>query len=199
MIFNQRRNRERFMKVAYPHLDLVYNVALRLSGSSFDAEDLTQETFAAAFRKLHQLKDPERARFWLLSIVRNLYLRSREKNQPELLNVPDEASYAAIFNNLVGSDCPEKNYFNRATAQSIQTTLNNLPEKYQTPLILFYTEEWSYREISTGLDLPMGTVMSRIARGRDLMKKALLHEVRPRERGKVISGDFAQATCTGKG
>ncbi len=187
------------MKVAYPHLDFVYNVALRLSGSSFDAEDLVQETFTAAFRKLHQLKNPERARFWLLTMLRNIYLRSLEKRRPELLNVPDDENYARTFDNLSGSDCPEKNFFDRAAAQSVQDSLNSLPEKYQTPLILFYTEEWSYREISAGLDLPMGTVMSRIARGRDLMKKALLSDDKHQGRGKVIVADFAHSTVMGKG
>ncbi len=180
------------MEVAYPHLDSVYNVALRLSGNAFDAEDLTQETFTVAFRKLHQLKEAEKARAWLLSILRNLFLRSREKNRPDLLDVADDQSYAAALDNLAGSDCPEKTFFKQADAQSIQRTLDSLPEKYKTPLILFYTEEWSYREISEALEAPMGTVMSRISRGRDIMKKTLLAESRPQGKGKVITADFAQ-------
>lgn len=187
------------MTVAYPHLDFIYNVALRLSGSSFDAEDLTQEAFTVAFHKINQLKNPDKSRFWLLSIVRNLYLRSLEKSRPELLKVSDDEGYTAALDNLQGVDCPEKDYFERATAQSVQDALNRLPEKYKTPLILFYAEEWSYREISEGLEIPMGTVMSRISRARDLLKKSLPKEIHPLGKGKLISADFAKRSLAGKG
>ncbi len=131
--------------------------------------------------------------------MRNLFLRSLEKSRPELLKVSDDESYTSTFDNIPGTDCPERNFFERATVKSVQDALNRLPEKYKTPLILFYSEEWSYREISEGLDLPMGTVMSRIARGRDLMKKVLPEEVAPKGKGKLIPADFSKAAGSGKG
>ncbi len=194
MFFWKRNNQDVFMEVAYPHLDFVYNMARKLSGNSFDAEDLVQETFTIAFRKVHQLKDHDKARPWLLAILRNLYLRSREKNRPELLDVPDEESYVAVLEKLVSSDSPESNVLQKHESREFQRALKELPEKYKTPLILFYSEEWSYRQISEALDLPLGTIMSRLSRGRDLLKKALLADVGPRKQGKVIAADFAPSS-----
>ena len=199
MFFRRSVSEERFMQVAYPHLDFLFNMALRLSGNRYDAEDLTQETFATAFRKLHQLKDEERCKFWLLSILRNLFLRGREKSRPELLDVPNDEDYVAVLENLVGEGNPEEILLDKSAAQEIQTILGGLPEKYQTPLILFYTEEWSYQEIAEGLELPMGTVMSRIGRGRELVKKRLLDRRQGRGQGKVIRPIFDGASRKGRG
>jgi RNA polymerase sigma-70 factor (ECF subfamily) len=185
------------MQVAYPHLDFVFNMALRLSGNRYDAEDLTQETFATAFRKLHQLKDEGRCKFWLLSILRNLFLRGREKCRPELLDVQSDEDYVTVLENLAGEGNPEEILLDKSAAQEVQAILGGLPEKYQTPLILFYTEEWSYQEIAEGLELPMGTVMSRIGRGRELLKKGLLDRRQGRGQGKVIRPIFAGASRKG--
>lgn len=191
MFFRRSISEERFMQVAYPHLDFVFSMALRLSGNRYDAEDLTQETFAVAFRKLHQLKDEQRCKFWLLSILKNLFLRGREKSRPELLNVASDEDYLTVLENLVGEGNPEELLLDKGAAQEVQAILDGLPEKYQTPLILFYTEEWSYQEIAEGLELPMGTVMSRIGRGRELVKKGLLHRRQAHCQGKVIRPSFA--------
>lgn len=185
------------MQVAYPHLDFVFNMALRLSGNRYDAEDLTQETFATAFRKLHQLKDEGRCKFWLLSILRNLFLRSRERCRPELLDVQSDEDYILVLDSLVGERNPEEILLDKGAAQEVQAILGGLPEKYQTPLILFYTEEWTYQEIADGLELPMGTVMSRIGRGRELVKKRLLERRQARGQGKVIRASFPGASRKG--
>jgi RNA polymerase sigma-70 factor (ECF subfamily) len=180
------------MTLADPHLDFIFNVAFRLSGNRYDAEDLSQETMTVAFDKFSQLKDHERVRYWLLAILRNLYLRSHEKQRPTLLDVPDEESYNSVFERMTAEGTPESEFFEIDSAREVQGVLNRLPEKYKTPLILFYTEEWSYREIADGLDLPMGTVMSRIARGRDLVKKELLQSRKTKGERKVIFTDFSR-------
>ncbi len=197
MFFPKDRSRDRFMKTAYPHLDFVFSVAFRLSGNRYDAEDLTQEAFVIAFQKLHQLKDPEKCKPWLLSILRNLYLRSQEKNRPGLLKVQDDEEYSSILENLVREETPEDIFAEKNQFHEVQKILNSLPEKYKTPLILHYTEEWSYKEIAQGLDLPMGTVMSRIGRGRELIKKELIRRQTPRERGQVITPVFARGSRKG--
>jgi len=197
VFFRRSVSEERFMQVAYPHLDFVFNMALRLSGNRYDAEDLTQETFAIAFRKLHQLKDEQRCKFWLLSILRNIFLRGREKCRPELLDVQSDEDYVTVLENLAGEGNPEEILLDKSAAQEVQAILGGLPEKYQTPLILFYTEEWSYQEIAEGLELPMGTVMSRIGRGRELLKKGLLDRRQGRGQGKVIRPIFAGASRKG--
>lgn len=191
------RHREQFLKTVYPHLDFVFNMAYRLSGNRYDAEDLAQETFAIAFQKLHQLKEADKCRPWLLAILRNLYLRGCEKKRPELLEVVEDEDYFSILEGVAAGDNPEESLIEKSTAQEVQKILGGLPEKYKTPLVLFYAEEWSYQEIAEGLDLPMGTVMSRIGRGREMVKKELLKGRKRQGEGKVI--DFARSSRIGRG
>lgn len=199
MLFKSDRRRKQFLETVYPHLNFVFNVAFRLSGNHYDAEDLTQETFTVAFQKLHQLKEPGKCRYWLLAILRNLYLRGGEKQRPELLEVAEDDDYCTILESLVAEGDPEKELIQKTAAQEVQRILLGLPEKYKTPLVLFYGEEWSYQEIAEGLEMPIGTVMSRLGRGRELMKRKLLEGRRRQEKGKVIKPLFAMAARTGGG
>lgn len=199
MFFSSARRREQFHEIVYPHLGFVFNVAYRLSGNRYDAEDLTQEAFATAYDKLHQLRDTGRCRFWLLAILRNHYLRSCEKKRPDLLEVTEDDDYFSVLENLAGDDNPEDILIDRMAAQDVQEILLGLPEKYKTPLVLFYTEEWSYLEIAEGLELPIGTVMSRICRGRELIKKEVLGGRKSRGDGKVITPLFDRTSRTGRG
>lgn len=194
LFFKSDRYRKQFLKDVYPHLNFVFSVAFRLSGNHYDAEDLAQETFTIAFQKLHQLREPDKCRYWLLTILRNLYRRGGEKQRPELLKVAEDDDYCIILERLVAEGDPEKQLLDKTAAQEVQLILLGLPEKYKTPLVLFYGEEWSYLEIAEGLDLPIGTVMSRLGRGRELMKRKLLEGRKRQEKGKVIKPLFAVAT-----
>ena len=176
---------DEFLKTVYPCLDFVFNIAFRLSGNRYDAEDLTHETFTIAYQKLHQLREPRKCRYWLLMIARNLYLRSCAKKCPGLLEVSEIEDYLAVLENMVAEDDPEKLLIKKTTTLEIQKLLQGLPEKYKTPLVLFYTEEWSCQEIAEALKVPMGAVMSRIGRGRELMKKKILEGGR-RQRGANV-------------
>jgi RNA polymerase sigma-70 factor, ECF subfamily len=147
------------------HYVALYRYAYRLSGSAADAEDLTQEAFCKAQLNLSQLRQSDRAKPWLFSILRNAYLhrlRAESKQTCVSLNgigdVPDRVPYA-----LPDVD-PER----------LQQTLNDLPEAMRTPLILYYFEEFSYRDIAEQMDLPMGTVMSRLARAKAYLRTRLL-------------------------
>ena len=194
LIVGKTKRRKAFNEVVYPHLGFVYNMALRLSGNPYDAEDLSQEVCAIAFEKLPQLKDPAQCKFWLLSILRNKYLRSLERRRPELLNIADDESYMAALEAVPSDEDPEALFLEKETAETVQQCLHGLPEKYKTPLVLFYTEDWSYKEIASGLDVPIGTVMSRIARGRELVKKALLRFRAQAAVGQVIRPRFAETS-----
>lgn len=191
------RRREQFLKIVYPQTNFVFNMAYRLSGNRYDAEDLTQETFAIAFQKLHQLKDAGKCKFWLLAILRNLYLRGCEKKRPDLLQVVEDKDYFSILEGLAAEVNPEEYLLEKTATQEVQKIVGGLPEKYKTPLVLFYTEEWSYQEIAEGLDLPIGTVMSRISRGREMVKKEILDGRKRQGEGKVI--DFARTSRKGRG
>jgi RNA polymerase sigma-70 factor (ECF subfamily) len=143
----------------------LYRYAYRLSGSAADAEDLTQETFCKAQQFLAQLREPGRAKPWLFSILRNLYLHRvrAAKHQP---TVP-----LAQLDELIdpsSQDLPE------IDSESLQQALNDLPEVYRTPIILYYFEDFSYRDIADQMDLPIGTVMSRLARAKSFLRERLL-------------------------
>ena len=145
------------------HSDLLYRYAYRLCGSATEAEDLTQQTFLAAHRHLDQLREPGRAKSWLCSILRNVYLkqvRSHHTVQVSSLQDVAEPAVEAGIETLVDEE-------------QLQAALLELPEEYRSPVILFYFGELSYKEIADQLAVPIGTVMSRLARGKSYLKKRL--------------------------
>jgi RNA polymerase sigma-70 factor (ECF subfamily) len=147
------------------HYQSLYRYAYRLSGAAADAEDLTQEAFCKAQAQLATLRDPDRARPWLFSILRNAYLHrarsDRAHKQVSLEAVGDLAGEAP-------PDVPE------VDPERLQQALNELPEGFRTPVILFYFEDMSYRDIAEQMDLPIGTVMSRLARAKTHLRDRLL-------------------------
>jgi RNA polymerase sigma-70 factor (ECF subfamily) len=149
----------------------LYRYAYRLTGSSVDAEDLTQEAFCKAQLNFGQLRDAERAKPWLFSILRNAYLhRLRSSRQQPCVSL-----------NGVG-DLPEPTpeALPEIDPEQLQQALQELPEVFRTPIILYYFEDFSYRDIAEQMDLPIGTVMSRLARAKAYLRSRLLqrdHEV----------------------
>ena len=137
------------------HYVALYRYAYRLTGSSADAEDLTQETFCKAQVSLSQLRDPARAKPWLFRILRNEFLHRARADRP------------CVSLEGVG-DLPEPlpDSLPDIDAEQLQMALNELPEVYRTPIILFYFDDFGYREIAEQMDLPIGTVMSRLARAK---------------------------------
>jgi RNA polymerase sigma-70 factor (ECF subfamily) len=157
-------NQRNVQRLADEHYESLYRYAYRLSGSAADAEDLTQETFCAAQQKFGQLREPARAKAWLFSILRNAFLHGRRANQNARL-VPLDG---------VG-DLPETaDPLPAVDPEQLQQALNELPEVFRTPVILFYFEEFSYRDIAEQMDLPLGTVMSRLARAKAYLRCRLL-------------------------
>lgn len=168
----RRVDRARFKELTFPHLGFLYNVALKYTGKTYDAEDIVQETMYTAYRKFHQLRDEEKCRQWMFSILRTTFLREHrlQKKRPLL---DDGTGYlknitAQSADSLAG--LLEK----KIDRENVQHVLDGLPEKHKSPLILFYMEDMTYQEIADFLDIPIGTVMSRLARAKKQMKKALL-------------------------
>ncbi len=150
--------------VANHYADL-YRYAYRLSGSAQEAEDLTQETYCQAQNKLGQLRDWERARGWLYSILRNAYLhRLRARKQEQCVSLDG-----------VG-DLPERlpDPLPEVEPAQLQQALNDLPENFRTPIILYYFDDFSYRDIAEQMEVPLGTVMSRLARAKAFLRQRLL-------------------------
>lgn len=152
------------------HYEALYRYAYRLSGAAADAEDLTQEAFGKALARLPQLREPERARAWLFRILRNLYLH-KVRDQKRHKVVPLDA-----VGELPGRGEAEMPDIDPA---KLQQALNELDEAFRTPIILFYFEEFSYRDIAEQMDLPIGTVMSRLARGKAYLKARLMPSENP--------------------
>lgn len=145
------------------HSEMLYRYAYRLSGSAADAEDLTQQAFLAAHRHLDQLREPARAKSWLCAILRNVYLKQlRSQGGVQVNSLEDVAEPAAEM----PLDAPIDD-------EQLQAALQELPEEYRSPVVLFYFGELSYKEIAEQLEVPIGTVMSRLARGKLLLKKRL--------------------------
>src|SRR5713226_897518 len=145
------------------HYEALYRYAYRLSGRATDAEDLVQESYCKAQEKLNQLREPERAKAWLFSILRNGYLhRLRMSQHPRLVPLQDMGDFAEPPENL-----PE------VEPQKLQEALSELPEMFRTPVIMFYFEEFSYRDIAEQMEVPLGTVMSRLARAKAYLRARL--------------------------
>ncbi|HEV7279628.1 MAG TPA: RNA polymerase sigma factor [Pirellulaceae bacterium] len=144
---------------------VAYRYAFRLCGSAADAEDLTQAAYLAAWERRDQLRDAEKAQAWLLAILRHAFFRLRKKRLRERGDGP-EVPAEEIADASVGTEAT-------ADRLDVQATLADLPEEFRLPLVLFYFENLSYREIAEQLELPVGTVMSRLARAKERLRGAL--------------------------
>ncbi|MGL4465267.1 MAG: RNA polymerase sigma factor [Planctomycetia bacterium] len=154
--------------LACEHLDVLYRFAVRLTGCPAAAEDLVQETFLVAQNKLDQLRDPSAAKAWLFTILRRL---SRRDARPAVVvehRAMDEIACSEdepTLLDVIGSD-------------KLQSILDQMPIEFREPILLFYFQEFRYREIAEILECPLGTVMSRIARGKEFMRRRLEWDVR---------------------
>jgi RNA polymerase sigma-70 factor, ECF subfamily len=156
---------ETVQRLVEEHYAALYRYAYRLSGSSVEAEDLTQEAFCKAQASLAQLRDPARAKPWLFSILRNAYLhRVRAARQSSCVSLDGLGDLAEPLPEPLPDIDPEK----------LQQALNELPEDFRTPIILYYFEDFRYRDIAEQMELPLGTVMSRLARAKAYLRARLL-------------------------
>jgi RNA polymerase sigma-70 factor (ECF subfamily) len=170
-----------FVEEALPHLDAVYRFALRLSGSADEAEDLVQETFLRAFRSWDQYTRGTKAKSWLFTICRNVFLRRREraKRHEEIVSATTTRSGAEgaslvnpVWSNVQSLD-PEGDFFESIVDERIVAAIAELPEEYRTAVVLSDIEGLPYAEIAELMDVPVGTVKSRLFRGRRRLQDVL--------------------------
>jgi RNA polymerase sigma-70 factor, ECF subfamily len=145
------------------HHAAVYRYACRLCGNAVEAEDLTQQTFLIAHTKLHQLREADRACSWLLAVVRSCFLKSLRKPRPVAANVID----------LNVNEVAETSEIDEVDREQLAAALAELPEEFRLVVLMFYFEELSYQEISAELDIPIGTVMSRLSRAKGHLRSRL--------------------------
>ena len=161
---------------ALPHFDAVYRFSLRLTGSPADAEDLAQETFLRAYRAWDRFEPGTRAKSWLFTICRNVFLRQRQHEsrreeimQQAILDLSGDES--VLF--VPGQQDPERSFFFSLIDASILDSIQNVPAEFREVVMLSDVQGLTYAEISDALDLPIGTVKSRLFRGRRLLQTAL--------------------------
>ncbi len=154
----------RFRQIVEQHYSTIYGYVYRLSGSAADAEDLTQQTFMIAQQKLHQLREQEKLDRWLYAIARTCFLKSRRRKRP---------TAAANFE-LNVDEIPEQLTANSPfDEERLQFALNELSDDSKLVVTMFYFEELSYKQIAAELDIPIGTVMSRLARAKGQLRHRL--------------------------
>jgi RNA polymerase sigma-70 factor (ECF subfamily) len=151
------------------HYVALYRYAYRLSGCGADAEDLTQEAFCKAQLNLSQLRDAGRVKPWLFSILRRAFLhRVRDDRRQHCVSLEE----AGDLPDRPADPLPE------IDPEQLQKALNDLPEPFRTPIILYYFEDFSYRDIAEQMELPLGTVMSRLARAKTWLRNRLAEPCR---------------------
>jgi RNA polymerase sigma-70 factor (ECF subfamily) len=157
------------------HHAVLYRYAYRLTGSMHEAEDLSQQTFLTAQQKLNQLRGSDRALGWLFAVLRTCYLKSIRKRRP-LTETALEFDLAEVADESLADDSADVGLEldgNTIDGERLQGALNELPDEFRLVLVMFYFEELSYREIAARLELPTGTVMSRLSRAKGHLRLRL--------------------------
>ncbi len=179
------RRREEFEKEALPHMDAMYGLALRLTRNPGDAEDLVQETYLRAYRFFDHWEPETNMRAWLFTILRNAFINRyrRESGAPRTVEFEKiESTYERAIDESFGPGrrTPEQALLDASLHHEIRAALDELPREYREVVWLAVVEELSYKEIAAVLSIPMGTVMSRLHRGRRLLQAALVEYGRKR-------------------
>ena len=173
------RARVRFEEEALELSDQVYRVARRMVGSRDEAEDLVQQTYERAFRAWRQFTPGTNLRAWLLRILTNLNIDRgrRQQRSPQTTSLDTEAGDYFLYNQLE-SQVPEENpdeerVLERLSQDSVVDALSEVPHDFRDVIVLVDIGEFSYADAAQILDIPIGTVMSRLHRGRRILKKNL--------------------------
>jgi RNA polymerase sigma-70 factor (ECF subfamily) len=175
-VIQQDPRHKEFEQQTLPHMEVLYNYALRMTGNREDANDLLQETFLKAFRFWDKFEQGTNLRAWLFRIMKNTYINVYRKEVKE----PDTVDYDEIegYYNLIRDQTSDDNdlqekMFGQLLDDDVSKALESLPEEFRTVVILCDIEGLAYEEIAEFLQIPVGTVRSRLHRGRKLLYTAL--------------------------
>ena len=179
-----------FEAAAMPYLDPLYNAAYRMARNPQDAEDLVQETYLKAYKYYDKFEEGTNLKAWLFKILKNTFINSYRKKQ----QAPPKADFADIeesFETIVRDDAgaartPEEELLEKVLDEDVQQAIEELPHDYRMVVLLADLEGFAYKEIADILEIPVGTVMSRLYRGRRLLEEALLKYAR--EHGYIREG-----------
>jgi len=172
-------DRSEFAQEAMQYAPQLYSAAMRMTRSKTDAEDLVQETYLRAYRGYGNFTEGTNLRAWLFRILTNTFIntyrsKQRRVQESELGDIEDLYLYKRISGVDVASRSAEDTLFELFTDDEVKNALEALPESFRLPVLLADVEGFAYKEIAEMLDIPIGTVMSRLHRGRKAMHKALV-------------------------
>jgi RNA polymerase sigma-70 factor (ECF subfamily) len=168
--------KKKFESMIIPHMDALFGTAQRMTRNQRDAEDLLQETFLKAYRSIHQFEEGTNFRAWLFKILVNTYISQYRKKSKE----PKQMSYDNLeefylFQQMekTGSHQQKTELLDELFDDDVSNALEELPDPFRVVIQLADIEDFSYKEISGILNVPIGTVMSRLFRGRKILEKNL--------------------------
>ncbi len=171
-----------FEAAAIPYLDGLYNMAFRLTHNAEDAEDLIQETYFKAYKHYDKFEAGTNLKAWLYRIMKNTFINGYRKRQSQ----PPQSTFSEIegsFENLIEAGdgqvkTPEQEFLAKVLDEDVQLALDALREDYRMVILLVDLEGFSYKEAASILEVPVGTVMSRLYRGRRMLEQVLLEYAR---------------------
>ena len=172
----EQQKRAVFEEDAVPHMDSLYNFALRLAGEKEEASDLLQETYLKAYRFFHKFERGTNCKAWLFRIMKNSYINRYRKvqKQPESVDFDtvSEFHYSIRPEGEAGNDLQHE-VFSQLLGDQVVTAVEKLPSDFRTVVILCDLEDFTYEEIADFVDCPVGTVRSRLHRGRRMLRESL--------------------------
>jgi RNA polymerase sigma-70 factor, ECF subfamily len=174
-----------FEELAMPLFDSLYNFARWLAHNSTDAEDLVQETYLKALRGFASFQPGTNFRAWMFQILRNTFLSSRSKLEWRMTEAMDSEEDGPEL--AVDSETPETILVNRSDSKLVRRAIDDLPVHYRETLLLCEVEEMSYQEIAEVLSIPIGTVMSRLARACKSVRESLLSAAGAPQSDKTVA------------
>ena len=171
------KKQEDFNEEIIPHLDALYNFGLRLTSDPNDAEDLVQDTIVKAYRFFSSYEKGTNAKAWLFRILKNSYINNYRKRskKPQEVDYDEVATfYETIRAERTETSDLEDKMFRELIDDELSQALDNIPEDFRTVVLLCDVEDFTYEEIANMLDVPIGTIRSRLHRGRNLLKAELM-------------------------
>jgi RNA polymerase sigma-70 factor, ECF subfamily len=173
-------DRETFSELAMPHAPALYSAAMRMTRNSADAEDLVQETMLRAYRGFHTFQEGTNLKAWLFRILTNTYISIyRAKKKRPVEGELDDVEELFLYRRLGTTEgtglgrSAEDEFMDLFSEGEVKDALDKLPESFRMAVLLADVQGFSYKEIAEILDIPIGTVMSRLHRGRKAMQKDL--------------------------
>jgi RNA polymerase sigma-70 factor (ECF subfamily) len=174
--FDEKKKQEDFRKEMLPHLEALYNFALHLANDHDDAEDLVQDTMVKAFRFFSSYEKGTNAKAWLYRILKNSFINRYRKVSKQPVQVDFEeisAFYESVRSEQSETTDMQELMYREMLGDEISKALEKLPEDFRSVVILCDIDGFTYEEIANMLDVPIGTIRSRLHRGRNLLRSLL--------------------------